>query len=129
MKLLLAAPVLLAVATSASAGNAWVLWSQETATRPDVLKEDEKAWHRMAGFDSKPACMSYASTKAGALARVLGAFDASTDKGHKVEVQRLGDDYLAVKSTFPGGQFDGLGMWTFYQCWPDTVDPRGPKGK
>jgi hypothetical protein len=73
MKLLLAAPVLLAVATSASAGNAWVLWSQETATRPDVLKEDEKAWHRMAGFDSKPACMSYASTKAGALARVLGA--------------------------------------------------------
>jgi hypothetical protein len=41
----------------------------------------------------------------------------------------LGADHLAVKRTLSGGLFDGARMWTYYRCFPDTVDPREPKGK
>jgi hypothetical protein len=94
------------------------------------VTEDKKAWRRIAAFDSKSACFSDASTKAEELAGILRSSDG-TDKERKTEVQRLGlgADHLAVKSTFSGDLFDGARMWTFYRCWPDTVDPRGPKGK
>jgi hypothetical protein len=121
---------LLAVAASASAEDAWVLWSQEVATEQGLVTEDKKAWRRIAAFDSKSACFSDASTKAEDLAGILRSSDG-TNKERKIEVQRLGlgADQLAVKSTFSGGLFDGARMWTFYRCFPDTVDPRGPKGK
>jgi hypothetical protein len=115
---------LLTAATSASAESVWILWSQEVATEPGLVTEDKKAWRRLAAFDSKSACFSDASGKAEELAY-------STNKDRKIEVQRLGlgGDHLAVKSTFSGGLFDGARMWTFYRCLPDTVEPRGPKGK
>lgn len=120
---------LLAVAPSASAEGAWVLWSQEVATDPELVAADKQSWQRMAAFDSKAACFSDASTKAEALARVLRS--DGTDKERRIEVQRLGlgEDHLAVKSTFSGGLYDGARMWTFYRCLPDTVDPPRPKGK
>ena len=115
---------LLSIATSASAGTGWLLWSQDVATEPGLVTDDKKAWRRIAAFDRKAACFSDASTKAEELA--YGA-----DEERKLEVLRLvlGDDHLAVKSTFRGGLFDGARMWTYYRCLPDTVDPRGPKGK
>jgi hypothetical protein len=115
---------------SASAESVWVLWSQEVATEPGLVTADREAWRRMAAFDNKSACFSDASTKAEELAGILRSSDG-TDKERKIEVQRLGlgADHLAVKSTFSGGLFDGVRMWTFYKCLPDTVDPRGPKGR
>lgn len=106
----------------------WVLWTQEEASQAGLLTADEKVWHRMAAYDSKLACVSDASTRAEALADILRAAYTSSkyraDKGRKVEVQQVGEDYLAVQSTFVGGRLDGLRVWTFYQCWPNTVDPR-----
>jgi hypothetical protein len=121
---------LLAVASLASAGSGWVLWSQEVATEPGLVTEDRKSWRRIAAFDSKPACFSDASTRAANLAGTLQSSEG-TDKERMTEVQRLGlgSDHLAVKSTFSGGLFDGARMWTFYRCWPDTVDPPGPRAK
>jgi len=126
----LVAVSLLAVATSASAESAWVLWSQEVATEVGLVTEDKKAWRRIAAFDAKSACFSDASTKAEELAGTLRT-SYPTDKERKIEVQRLGlgSDHLAVKTSFSGGLFDGARMWTFYRCLPDTVDPREPKGK
>jgi predicted TPR repeat methyltransferase len=119
---------LLAVATSAHAEGAWVLWSQEVATEPGLAAEDKKAWRPIATFETKSSCFSDASTKAEELANMLRLSDG-TVKGRKIEVQRLGlgQDHLAVKSTFSGDLFDGARLWTFYKCLPDTVDPRGPK--
>jgi hypothetical protein len=120
----------LAVATSASAESAWVLWSQEVATEPELVTKDKTAWRRIAAFESKSACFADASTKAEELAGVLRTSDR-TVKERKIEVQRLGlgGDHLAVKSTFNAGLYDGARMWTIYRCLPDTVDPRGPKRK
>jgi hypothetical protein len=119
---MLVAFLLLISAVMAYAESAWVLWTKETATRPEVLREEEKKWSRMAAFDTKPECVSDASTRAQGLAAVLRAAPLS---GRTLEIQRYRDDYIGVKSTFS----DGLSVWTFYQCWPNTVDPRGPKGK
>ena len=129
-RVLILSSLLLAAATSASAESAWVLWSQEVATEPGLVGADKATWRRIAPFDSKAACFSDASTKAEELAGILRSSDG-TNKERTIEVQRLGlgADHLAVKSTFNGGLFDGARMWTFYRCWPDTVDPRGPKGK
>ena len=115
---------LLALATSASAESVWVLWSQEVATELGLVTEDKTAWRRIAAFDSKSVCFSDASTKAEALAY-------GSDQERKIQVLRLGlgEDHLAVKSTFSGGLFDGARMWTYYRCLPDTVEPRGPKAK
>jgi hypothetical protein len=100
------------------------LWTQEVATEPGLVREEKKAWRRIAAFDSKSDCFADASGKAEELAY-------STNKDRKIEVLRLGlgGDHLAAKSTFSGSLFDGARMWTYYRCLPDTVDPRGPKGK
>ena len=121
---------LLTFATSVFAESLWVLWSQEVATESGLVTEDKKAWRRIAGFDSKSACFSDASTKAEDLAGILRS-SYPGDNERKIEVQRLGlgADHLAVKTSFSGGLFDGARMWTFYRCLPDTVEPRGPKGK
>jgi hypothetical protein len=120
----------LILATSASAESAWVLWSQEVATEPGLAAEDKKAWRPIATFESKSSCFSDASTRAEELAGMLRLSDG-TVKERTIEVQRLGlgQDHLAVKSTFSGVLFDGARMWTFYRCLPDTRDPRGPKGR
>ena len=115
---------LLTAAGSASAESVWILWTQEVATEAGLVTEEKKAWRRIATFDSKSACFADASTKAEALAY-------GSDQERKIQVLRLGlgEDHLAVKSTFSGGLFDGARMWTYFRCLPDTVDPRGPKGK
>jgi hypothetical protein len=118
------------VAPSSAVEAEWVLWSREVATETGLAAEDKKAWHHIAAFDSKSACFSDASTRAEELAGMLRS-SYPADKERKIEVQRLGlgADHLAVKTSFTGGLFDGARMWTFYRCLPDTVDPRGPKGK
>jgi hypothetical protein len=117
---------LLALATSASGGSAWVLWSKEVATEPELVTKDKTAWRRIAAFESKSACFADASTRAEELAGLLRASDRIV-KERKIEVQRLGlgEDHLAVKSTFNAGLYDGARLWTFYRCLPDTVEPRG----
>ena len=107
--------------TSSIAGSAWVLWTQEASTQPELVTSDEKEWRRLAAFENKPACLADASAKAEALAKILSSIPSLARAG----IERFREDYLAVKSTFS----DGVIMWTFYQCWPDSVDPRGPKGR
>jgi hypothetical protein len=118
--------LMFALATSASGESAWVLWTQDVATDPDLVTKNKTAWRRIAAFEGKSACFADASTRAEELAGMLRASDRIV-KERKIEVQRLGlgEDHLAVKSTFNAGLYDGARMWTFYRCLPDTVEPRG----
>ena len=106
------------------------MWTQDVATDTELLPANQMAWRRVATFESKAACFTDASSRADELANALRASDR-TVKERKIEVQRLGlgSDHLAVKSTFTAGLYDGARMWTFYQCLPDTMEPRAAKAR
>ena len=108
---MLTALSLLASAATASAECAWVLWQE---TRTDLLapgRLDEPAsffhgkslWEIQGAFPTQAHCQS--------------AYWDSFDRVRKQQ-----------RPIYDGGKFVGQ-IHTDLQCLPDTVDPRGPKGK
>lgn len=100
MRLLLALFCLLALAASASAECARVLWQE----------------HRRVGtsWQERPFLFEQAYTTREDCERRRGAAEAIAGNDNETKAAgRIRDD----------------GIRRFYQCIPDTVDPRGPKGK
>lgn len=85
----------LAVATSASAECAWVLWSRATVAERNQLVDRLTP---VTGFPTSQECESRASDL------------SKTTEAEKTAMRGLGVQSLV------------------YTCFPDTVDPRGPKG-
>ncbi len=98
----------LALAASASAECAWVLWTAEVRVLPNDVMAISKDWRPVDAFGNGQACNI----------RMAQQFGEPIPGSDDVEFRSLqngttltADRKLALK------------------CLPDTVDPRGPKGK
>jgi hypothetical protein len=103
------------LATSASAECAWVLWSQPYSPNPG-------AWVLQIAYPTIAACTQ--------------ALDQREKKAResKWSSDRRAATDLFILYTRGGTKLDirdgdGTTGGTTWQCFPDTVDPRGPKGK
>jgi hypothetical protein len=100
---------LLASAATAHAECAWVLW----VTAGPVGKAKEAS--RRAAFETFRNC------KTGAKAAVEQTRDSFDKAAQPVAL----DSGYMIRITTPKGER----QFFSYDCWPDTVDLRGPKGK
>jgi len=96
--------LLVAAATSASAQCAWVLWEQITPPR-----SMGQPWSPLGASSDTESCQSALRSR---ITRSVSQYPGSQDLGDAVIMRTAGGEYFTV-----------------YRCLPDTVDPRGPKGK
>jgi hypothetical protein len=127
---------LLAVATSGcEKGPAWVLWQHASA---GLYPSGE--WAVLEGYRGLTECRQAAAAQAQrrrqAQLKQWGDFAAKNPKPGETPEQARANSERELNSdiTVEGGYFEmktqgGTPMVFDHVCLPDTVDPRGPKGK
>jgi len=122
-RILVAALGLLILATSVSAECAWVLWEKVTSYRPDEggPGSGTATLTPSYGFVSAATCEGASRGASNAIVKFLedGTHDARVRSFKRFE----------PSSTILVQYENGARRVMDWLCFPDTVDPRGPKGK
>ena len=99
---------LLALATSASAESVWVLWS---STWRDAPGWGNPIWGPLETYDTKGKCVAELDKRISNAVATGNVKRWDNGANRNTVIQK------------------GSGLNVMLQCLPDTVDPRGPKGK
>ena len=112
---------LLAVATSASAASGWVVWMHITGEVNGVPLPAGDEWKRSQAAANETQCAELRDE----LARLTFAYLRGRyhDSGSLVTME--GPTVLLIWADAKGQHVTR----TRHECYPDTIDPRGPKGK
>ena len=108
--------LVLASASSASAECAWVFWQEFTGPLSNA-----SSMVTVSAWETKQACEQALSKKV----------SSDTESSRKDKDNNVTVDYMAGKPRVwvqSKGRPDLINTST-YVCLPDTVDPRGPKGR
>jgi len=117
---------LVAIVASGSAGSAWGLWVR-TASKTETLLADEE-WQRLTVTPTRQECIEEGDRNGYSLALLLSSLHAG-EPGNRVRSNHLTAEILEVVNEWRDASGGAHWTTTFYNCLPDTVDPRGPKGK
>src|SRR5262249_24887423 len=115
----IAALSLLAWAATAQAKGAWVLWKHSYEVWVDSNKVEHRrdgAWKKVAAIAAKSDCEDRSVNEARA------EYDALTGKGIRATLAGTKVGFNQRNTRFTQG-------YRNFACFPDTVDPRRPKGK
>jgi len=97
-------------ATSGAPATAWVLWMSASGTAPNGASYAGTQFPDSV-YESRDGCYRAAKNLAGPTGPTLLRRE---DQNVWIVLHPSGPD---------------AGVTNRYECWPDTVDPRGPKGK
>ena len=120
------AVLLLATASSASAECAWVLWVENSLTGPSAHMP--RSWDINGSYSTRAQCESAEAGTLQQLAASARGMARTRDKDFPVDDEKVEVLSNIVSHSF----FTEKGYFHFGSrllCLPDTVDPRGPKGK
>jgi hypothetical protein len=118
---------LVSLATSAAAECAWVLWDWRDNsgwTTTGVYPSYSKCWakiHQHTGISEEGSFSDWIDW-----IRRLGRYDERM-RGIDVGHMKATDLYIGARES--GAVVISAQTITEYRCLPDTIDPRGPKGK
>jgi hypothetical protein len=104
--LLVAVLAVLAVASTAGAACAWVLWEST------IAPSGGRTWEVAGSHNLERDCSS-----------VADLFNRAT------EAQMTKFNLTRAEAIAKGEKAEPEKAWTLRVCLPDTIDPRGPKGK
>ena len=119
-KVVVALALVLASAATAHAESAWGWWREEAIKAPDRL---EVEWAVPVAYSDRAAC--------GAVINAMVKTWEGAERGQPHSQTRQS---VERSPRSPAAElrpdFKNLDGWTAYRlrCFPDTVDPRGPKG-
>lgn len=113
--------LLLASVGTASAECAWVLWAQYTFS-PN-LKTESGGWEIVSASPTYIACNDAAGERAQRAAEPVAS--ATNVKAQRMSALIGGGFRVSTDLKSPEHAFTNVE----YRCFPDTIDPRGPKGK